>query len=79
MVEEENCDVQECRILHIPLYQIMESLYTNILPFCGKKGHEVTRVSGLNGCTTDQMTADHFLYIDKTPRFVYTPSNILFF
>ncbi len=38
----------------------VKSLYTNILPFCGKKGYEMTRLSGSNGYTSDQTTKDLF-------------------
>ena len=38
----------------------VKSLYTNILPFYGKKGYEMTRLSGSNGYTSDQTTKDLF-------------------
>lgn len=32
----------------------VETLGTNIIPFGGKKGYDLTRGSGANSCTTDQ-------------------------
>jgi len=35
-----------------------EALFSNIIPFCGKNGMEVQRVSGTNGLVNDQSTRD---------------------